>query len=178
MRQLVAAAVVIVAVGALQAEPRGGKQGQVKGLHLCCPSCEKAVRAILAKVEGVGDVACDRKNKTVTFSAKDQKTAVKALDALFAGGFAGTGSYGDVAFARATRVEGGKTDEVTVKGVHACCKTCIKAIQALFKDATVTVSGKGVQRDVHIAGKDLDPGDVQGKLEGAGFSGRLEVRKK
>jgi copper chaperone CopZ len=174
MRQLVAAAVVIVAVGVSQAEPRGGKQAKIKGLHLCCPSCEKAVRAVLDKVEGVADVTCDRKNKTVTFTAKDEKTAHKALDALYDGGFAGTGSYGDLAFARATTDSTTKTNEVTVKGVHACCKRCVGILKGLFKDATVTVTGEGVQKDLRITGKDLSVGEVLSKLESAGFSGRAK----
>jgi hypothetical protein len=135
------------------------------------------VRAILDKVEGVADVTCDRKNKTVSFTAKDKETAHKALDALYDGGFAGTGSFGDLSFARATAATKGQTNEVTVKGVHACCKRCVGIIKGLFKDATVTVTGTGVQKDLRITGENLNVSEVLSKLEGAGFSGRAEGKK-
>jgi copper chaperone CopZ len=175
MRHFLMAAVLIAAVGVLHVAAQDGKTAVITGPHICCGMCEKSVGAILSKVDGVADVQCDRKKKTVTFTAKDQQAAQSALEAMYKGGFAGTAKFGDKSIALTTTGGGaGKADSLTVKGVHACCGQCVKALQKLFPDATVTVAGKGAQRDVTIAGKDLAASDVLKKLHGAGFNGNVE----
>jgi copper chaperone CopZ len=173
MRVLCGVAVLVAAVGVLQANPAQDTKAEVKGLHLCCKQCEVSVVGILGKIDGISDVKTDRKSKTVSFAAKDKAAFQKAYDALYNGGFAGTGTFGDTVTARDSAKTEGKVDEVTVKGVHACCNQCIGALNALFKDSKVTVIGKGTQRDVQISGKDLNVGEVLRKLESAGFSGRV-----
>src|SRR5205807_8974722 len=101
MRSLCATAVFTLVAGLVQAAG-DGKKAEINGPHICCGNCEKSVKAILAKVDGVSEVQCDRQNKTVTFTARDKKAAEKALDAMFAGGFAGTAMYDGVSFARAS----------------------------------------------------------------------------
>jgi copper chaperone CopZ len=172
MRSLCAGTVLVLVASLVQAGD--GKKGEINGPHICCGNCEKSVQAILAKVDGISDVQCDRKNKTVTFTARDKTAAQKALDAMFEGGFAGTGKYDNVSFGRASSSTAGKADTITVKGVHACCGQCHKALKALFPDATVTIAGSGAQRDITIAGKDLSAAEVQQKLQKAGFSGKIE----
>jgi copper chaperone CopZ len=171
MRQLVLAAVIVAVVGVA---PAGAdEKTEVKGPHICCPMCAKSVEAILGKVEGVSEVKCSVPNKTVTFNATNKATAEKALDALYTGGFAGTAKFGDAAITRpAPKVEG-KGNEVVVKGVHSCCGMCVKAITGLFPDSKVTIDGSGAQRDVHIAGKDLDFATVLKALNDKGFNGTV-----
>jgi copper chaperone CopZ len=166
-------AVLILTAGVLPANPPQDTKAEVKGLHLCCKQCVNTVGGILGKIDGVSDAKCDIKGKTVTFTAKDKATFEKAFNALHDAGFAGTGKFGDTGIARASSKTEGKSDEVTVKGVHACCGMCISALQGLFPDAKVTVTGKGTQRDVRVAGKDLNAGEVLQKMESAGFTGKL-----
>jgi hypothetical protein len=137
------------------------------------------VQQILGKVEGIGDVKCDRANKSVSFTAKDPTAVMKAVEALEAGGFGPTeGEFGDTSFKKAIKTTTGmKTNEVTVLGVHACCGQCNTAIKALFKDAQVTITGKGPQKDLRITGKDLDPAQVLNTLQEAGFTGKVGVKK-
>jgi periplasmic mercuric ion binding protein len=175
MRQLLTAA-VLAAICALQATAQDGKQTVITGPHICCGNCEKSVAAILDKVEGVADVKCDRKNKTVTFNAKNLKAAQAALAAMYEGGFAGTAKYGDTELTRSLSTDKTKSNEITVKGVHACCGMCHKAIQKLFADAKVTFAGTGPQREVTITGKDLVANDVLLKLSEAGFNGTVEKK--
>ena len=47
-------------------------------------------------------------------------------------------------------------------------------VPALFKDAKVTISGEGAQKDVTISGKDLDPNTVLSTLEKGGFTGKVK----
>ena len=65
---------------------------------------------------------------------------------------------------------------MTVKGVHACCGMCHKAIKALWPDATVTIDGSGPMRDITVAGKDLNAGEVIMALRKAGFNGKIDKK--
>jgi copper chaperone CopZ len=178
MRSLCLAVVLVVAVGAAPASAQEGQKAEFKGLHICCRNCVKSVKGILDKVEGVTEVSCDIPTKTVTFMAKDMETAVKAMDALYAGGFAGTLTVGTTKTVRDTAVKSAKTKKVTVHGVHACCPQCHKAITKLFQGSRVTIAGIGPQRDVIVEGVDLDPGAILRELQTAGFSGKIQKKKR
>jgi copper chaperone CopZ len=174
MRQLLVASVVVLTFGALRSAAE--EKAEIKGPHICCKNCVKAVEAILAKVDGVSDVKCSVKDKTVTFTAKDKAAAAKALGAMYDGGFAGAAKYGDIAISRATAKVEGKEKDVTVKGVHACCGQCTTAIKGLFPDAKVTITGAGAQRDVTIEGTDLSFAGVLQALNAKGFTGKVEKK--
>jgi copper chaperone CopZ len=169
MRQLCVIALTLFVVRGLWAGE--AESGKATGLHICCNQCEKVVKGILDKVEGVSDVECDRKNKTVTFKLKDGKGADKVLQALSKGGFCCTVTVGGKSIAEGPADSKDKADEVTVKGVHACCKQCKEAIEKLFPDAKITLTGKGPQKDLTISGKDLVVSDVLKTLNKAGFTG-------
>jgi copper chaperone CopZ len=175
MRKLFVVAVAAVAsVVVLQASAGGGKTGEIKGSHICCGMCVKIVEGMLAKVDGLSDVKVDKGSKTVTFTAKDKKTAEKAVAAMYEGGFSGAAKYGDANITPAAAKLDGKAKEVTVKNVHACCGQCVKALKATFPGAEVKVDGKGPQKDVHISGTDLSLSEVMQKLHEAGFNGKIE----
>jgi copper chaperone CopZ len=174
MRQLLMAAVVVVAFGAAQA--RADEKAEIKGPHICCKQCVKVVEGLLAKVDGVSEVKCSIKDKTVTFTAKDKEATAKALDAMVEGGFAGSAKFGDAGIARKAAKLEGKADAVVVKGVHSCCGQCRTAIKGLFPDAKVSFAGPGPQQDVTIAGTDLSLPAVQAALNDKGFSGKVEKK--
>ncbi len=67
-----------------------------------------------------------------------------------------------------------KVNKVTVKDVHVCCNTCRTVIGELFKGTTITYEGKGTQRDVTIAGDNLEPAAVLQTLRNAGFTGTIQ----
>jgi copper chaperone CopZ len=171
-RFVVVAAVLVFSVGSLQAE-----KITVEGVHLCCDQCVKAVGEALKKVDGVSDVKCDTKTKIVTFTSKDDKASGNALDELYSAGFSGKASKenGNVFFGRVGPNPFEKsTGEVTVKGVHVCCKQCEKTIEGLFKDAKVSYSGSGPRKDLKITGKDVTKNAVWGALLKAGFTGKID----
>jgi copper chaperone CopZ len=175
MRQLFAGVTFLALVGAVYATD-GEVQCKAEGLHICCKQCENSVKGILAKVDGVSKVAVDRKGKTVTFEAKDAKAADAAVTALFNGGFCGKMMVGDKTVDVKNTDLGAKADELTFKNVHACCPQCISALEGLFPDATVTITGKGAQRTVAIKGKELDPNAVLQTMQKAGFHGSYDKK--
>jgi copper chaperone CopZ len=178
MRQLFVVTVLILSVGALNAEVPGGKKVEVKGPHICCKQCVNVVGGILKKVDGVSDAACDVTNKTITFTAKDADAAAKGVKALVDGGFWGSATFdGAELKLPATKASDDKSNKVVVSKVHVCCGMCSSAINALFKDAKVTYSAKGPQKDVTVTGTDLTPAAVLEALNKAGFTGTIGEKK-
>jgi len=173
MRQLLAFVAAILAAGLSSSAVQADKV-EVKGVHLCCGACQKAVKGILDKVDGVSEIACNREAKTVTFTATDAKTAKKAFSSLRKGGFFGEASVDGTAIPVKNKAGKDKTDKVTVNDVHVCCNSCKKAIQELFADAKISYSGSGVQKNVTIAGENLEPAAVLDTFRKAGLNGTVK----
>jgi len=172
MRQLWIAILAAIFIAGLPTGKAQAEKLEVKGVHLCCGSCVKAVEGILGKVDGVSAVTCDRTKKTITFEAKDEKARKEAVSALTDGGFYGeiTSEKGEKLTAPAAP-KSEKADEVAVKNVHVCCNSCKRAITALFKDEKVEFPAKN---EVKISGKDLDKAKVVETLRKAGFNGKVD----
>ncbi|MFQ5731263.1 MAG: heavy-metal-associated domain-containing protein [Planctomycetaceae bacterium] len=58
----------------------------LRGLHLCCPLCEKGVKAAMKGVSGIEDITITRKKRTVKLTGKDIDIAA-AVAALNKAGF-------------------------------------------------------------------------------------------
>ncbi len=170
---LVLLSAVVMAVGLSAGALQAGKV-EVKGVHLCCGQCVKGVAGALKGVDGVTDAKCDQKGKTVTFTTKDDKTTAAALKALSDAGYFGDATDDGKAVKFDVAKADGKANDVTIKSVHVCCKQCENAINALFKDSKVSISGDGAKKDVKVSGKDLDKAKVQETLHKAGFNGKVE----
>jgi mercuric ion binding protein len=178
MRQLFVAAVATVALAGLCIGRAEAGKVEIKGVHLCCGSCVKAVAETLKTVDGVTDAKCDTKAKTVTFTTKDDKTTTAAVTALFASGFFGTSTDDgkEVKVETDAPTKGDKADEVTIKGVHACCGQCQGAIKKALPEGTKAAFSdkKGAQVTVKVTGKDLDKAGILEALNKAGFNGKIE----
>jgi len=148
---------------------------QVVGLHLCCPQCEKAVNAVLTKAK-VDKIEVDRKGKSASFEA-EPAACEKAVQALYKAGFACKSTINGKEYAVAAPTIPDLKEEITVKDVHICCGACQTAVKGLFKDAKVTVTGKGAQRDLTVAGTGLTAAQVMQALNKAGFNGTVEAKK-
>jgi mercuric ion binding protein len=154
---------------ALAGTVRAETKVELKGVHLCCPACVKAVGGILRQVDGVKGT-CDRENKTVTIIAPDEQTARKALDALAAGGFHGdTGSKG-LAIKDDSNAPKGKVKSLTVSGAHNCCGACCKAIKATLKKVNGVTGDTATPKatSFEVTG-DFDAAEVVKALNAAGF---------
>jgi copper chaperone CopZ len=175
VRQRFLAAFAAVALVALVAGPAFAGDVEVKGVHLCCPACVGAVQRVLKKVDGVSEVKVARADKMVTFTTKDDKTAVAALKALYDAGFYGTATHDEKAItAKVTTPKAGeKGDEITVKNVHLCCKACKRGATNALKDYTVEFP-EDTKGTLKVTGKNLDKKKVIEALRKAGFNGTVE----
>jgi periplasmic mercuric ion binding protein len=178
MRQLFMAGMILAMVGVVRANVDDPVKCKADGVHLCCGNCDKAVRQILGKVDGLSNVKVDRQAADkVTFEAKSQKEANDALAALVKGGFCCEVTAGDKKITPAKTMVNLKGDELTIVGAHMCCNACINAAKKLFPNATVTVTGDGIIRDVNISGKNLDGQTVIDTFQKGGFNGTVQAKK-
>jgi copper chaperone CopZ len=174
MRQFVIAAVAAVALAGLSLGQASAAKVEFKGTHLCCPKCVSTVKEVLAKVDGVSEVAGDQKSGTVTFTAKDEKVATAGIKALVDAGFFGTATTDG----KETKIEtpevkkGTKADSVEVKDVHVCCGRCKMGVSKALPDLKISYDGDGVMLTVKVEGKDLDKAVILEALRKAGFNGK------
>ena len=143
---------------------------KLKNTHLCCPACVRAAGAILKGVDGVQAAACDTKTKTITFTAADDKTAQKALDALAAGGFHGDTGNKNLTIKDDSGVAAGKVKSVTVSGAHNCCGACCRALKAAVKkvEGAKEDTAKPKEKTFTVSG-DFDAAELVKALNAAGF---------
>jgi copper chaperone CopZ len=166
-----AAVAALIAAGAARAETKV----ELKGTHLCCGACVKAVGTILKEIDGVKP-SCDTKTKTITIVAKDDETAQKALDALAAGGFHGDTGNETLKQKDDSGASAGKVKSLTLTGVHNCCGQCANAIKAAVKkvDGASADSLKGKQDTFEVTGE-FDAAELVKALNAAGF--HVKVKK-
>jgi copper chaperone CopZ len=159
---------------AISGAARADTTVELKGVHLCCPACTKAVSDILKKEGATGK--CDKDAKTVTITAKDDAAAQKALDALAAGGFSGETDNKDLKIKEDSGVEKGKVKSLTVTGVHNCCGACCKAIKETVKkvDGVKGDTAKPKMDTFEVTG-DFDAAELVKALNTAGF--HVKVKK-
>ena len=147
---------------------------ELKGTHLCCPACVKAVGEILKGVDGVTG-KCDTKAKTVTLTAKDDATAQKAIDALAAGGFHGDTGSKTVTIKEDSGVAKGKVKTLSVTDVHNCCGACTKSIKdAVKKVEGVTANTVKPRTTTFEVTGDFDAEAVIKALNAAGFHAKVK----
>ena len=159
---------------ALAGTARTETKVEVKGVHLCCGACVKAVNGILKSVEGVKGV-CDQKSKTVTITAADETTAQKALDALAAGGFYGDTGSKTLAMKEDSGAQAGKVKKATITGVHNCCASCCGSIKSAIKKVEgVTGNTAKPRADTFEVTGDFDVAELVKALNGAGFHVRVK----
>jgi copper chaperone CopZ len=161
---------MLAAGGAIGAETKV----ELKGTHLCCGQCVKAVEAILKKSGVTG--TCDQKAGTVTFTAADDATAQKTLDALAAGGFHGTTNSKTLVIKDDSGATAGKVKSLTLEGVHNCCGRCNTSITtAVGKVAGVTGNTAKAKSDTFEVTGDFDAADLVKALNAAGY--HVKVKK-
>jgi mercuric ion binding protein len=160
---------------ALGVTARAETKVEVKGTHLCCGNCVKAVGEILGKIDGV-EGKCDKDAGTITITAKDDAAAKKAIEALAAGGFHGDTGNKDIAFKDDSGATKGKVKSVTVTGVHNCCGMCNTAIKAAVKkvDGVKDDTCKPKTDTFEVTGE-FDAAELVKALNAAGY--HVKVKK-
>src|SRR5262249_46178234 len=168
---LAACAAFLALTGVARAETKV----ELKGVHLCCPGCTKAVGEILKKVDDVKG-ECDQKGGTVTLTAKDNAAAQKALDALAAAGFHGDTGNKDLAIKDDSGAEKGKVKTLTLTGIHNCCNQCCKGIKETVKKVGGVESDTAKPKeDTFDVKGDFDAAELVKALNAAGF--HVKVKK-
>jgi hypothetical protein len=172
MRSWVLAAAALVACVAWGAGTAYAGKVEIKGAHVCCPVCVKAITSVLNKVDGVSDAAA-AKGGSITFTTGDDKTTTAALTALANAGFLGaaTADGKEVTIDLPTPKKGKTVDSVTVTGVHLCCPNCRASCANLFLDDKVEFPDKAT---LQVDGKGLDKWAVLDLLRKAGFNGTVK----
>ena len=138
----------------------------VEKSHLCCNNCVTGVNKAVATVDGA-KATCDQKAGKITITAKDEASAQKAVDALFAAGY-----FGKVTGATVKDDSGakaGKSNGATVSDIHNCCGKCTTTINDTVKKvpgATAVVANK--QTSFPVAG-DFEQTKLVQEFNDAGF---------
>ena len=163
-------------IAALVGMARPETKVEVKGVHICCPQCEKAIGKILgdAGVKGT----CSKDTKTVSITATDAAGAQKALDGLAAAGFHGDTGNKDLAIKDDSGAKDGKVKEAKVSGIHNCCGACCKAIKEILKkvDGVKEEDVKPKEGAFTVKG-DFDAAKMVKALNDAGLHCKVEAGK-
>jgi periplasmic mercuric ion binding protein len=158
----------------LSAAARADTTVELKGTHLCCGACVKAVNDTLKGIEGVSG-KCDAKAKTVSITAKDDATAQKAIDALAAAGFHGTTSNDKITVKEDSGVKAGKVKSLTLTNVHNCCGACTNAIKSTLKKVDgVTGDTVKAKADTFEVTGNFDAEALVKALNAAGFHSKVK----
>jgi len=174
MKTIRLAAVATAALLFLSNAARAETTVELKGTHLCCGACVKAVNETLKGIDGVTG-KCDPKAKTVTITAKDDATAQKAIDALAAAGFHGTTDSDKVKVHEDSGVKAGKVKTLTVTNVHNCCGACTSAIKKAVKKVDgVTGDTVKAKADTFEVTGDFDAEALVKALNDAGFHAKVK----
>lgn len=151
---------------------------EVTGVHLCCGQCVTAVGNTLKDVEGVSGAACDREEKTVTFTAANEEAAQAGIDALAEAGFHGSAKHGDdeLEFPESGAKEDAKANEITLSGLHLCCGACVRAVDAVVNevDGVNTGTCDREKRTCSVTGENISVEALIKALNDAGFHAKIE----
>ena len=152
----------------------------ISGVHLCCRGCEEGVEESLVTateedgkdLEGV-ELEISRKEGTVVVKAPSGQKAKTALAAISSGGFWGTS---DNSALEVPYKKGGAditTDVMTVKDMHFCCGSCVKAFEKALKEVkgVEETTAKEGSSSAKITGEGFVPSEVSAALRAAGFGG-------
>lgn len=165
-------ALLAMMAGSVQAETKV----ELKGVHLCCGACVKAVAKAVSEVQGV-TAKCDQDAETVTLTATDDAAAQKALDALSAAGFHGSTGNDKLAMKDDSGVKPGKVKKLEVSGVHNCCGSCTTRIKTALKEVSGATSSTVKSKDSAFTVEgDFDAADLVKTLNAAGFHVKVATK--
>ena len=144
---------------------------KITKVHLCCDKCVNAAKKVVSAVDGASATP-DKTTSTVEITAPDTATVQKAVDALVKAGFFGECGDPSVKISAGTSAKGDKVQTLTVKGVHLCCPSCVKAVHkalAAVPGDTADTAAKGVE-SFTVTG-DFKDSDIFAALQKAGLTG-------
>lgn len=154
----------------------------VRGIHLSCDACVVDSEGSLKEIAGISDAKADLNGRSLTFKARDEKTAQTGIKALAESGFFGRAAFGnkDLAFPDLGIKKGEKRDTITLTGIHLSCGACRKsAHEALTKlDGLSSMEIDPAQRTIKLTGAGMIVQDAVDLLHKAGFYPTLKTPEK
>jgi copper chaperone CopZ len=143
----------------------------LQGVHNCCKSC---TNGITKAVTSVKEVTAAADGTTVTITAKSKSSAKKAVDALMAAGYYGTGAdvqKSSLSNSAATK----KLTEATVSGAHLCCQKCANAMADAVKSVPgVTEHTVASKASTFTVKGEFTEADLIAAMNKAGFHGAVK----
>ncbi len=143
----------------------------LEGVHNCCKSC---TNGITKAVTSVKDVTAAADGTTVTITAKSKSSAKKAVEALMAAGYYGTGAEVEKSsFSSSAATK--KLTEATVSGAHLCCQKCANAMADAVKSVPGVTEHTVVSKASTFTVKgEFTEADLIAAMNKAGFHGEVK----
>lgn len=144
----------------------------LEGVHNCCKSC---TNGITKAVTSVKDVTAAAEGGTVTITAKTKASAKKAVEALLAAGYYGTGAEAEKTASTTTSAPAKKLTEATVSGAHLCCQKCANAMADAVKSVPgVTGHTVASKASTFTVQGEFTEADLLAAMNKAGFHGEVK----
>lgn len=153
----------------------------ISHVHICCDSCIAAVDEALTDVEGVSNVVAD-KNKTIRFTAADDKAVEAGIKALAKHGFFGQAKQGTkkLAFPANGSKKGEKSNQIELEGVHLCCGACVTGAKTALENvgglSTIDIDRAGGR--IILKGAGMETAKALDALNAGGFYATLKKKEK
>ena len=170
MKNLIVTAIATLALALTVATQASEVTAKLSGVHLCCPSCVKAVEG----VQGVTATA-NQEQGIVTLTGPDTATVQKAADALVAAGYFGKSSDPAIKLNSETGAKDKNVKSLEVENVHLCCGKCVKAVNTALgevKGVTGNTAAKGATAFT-VTG-DFNDKEVFSALQKSGLTGQAK----
>jgi len=181
LRFSIVAGIVLTLTAASAATVQAGNV-TVKKVHVCCGACVAAIDKSLKGVTGVTDAKADRKSKTVSFTAENDKAAEAGIKALAKAGFHGAAAHDSkkLNFPASGAKKGDKSNSITLNGVHLCCGGCKSTAKRAFRGlkGVLDVKCDSKAKTVALTGTSIDVVAAVAALNKAGFHGSLKKAAK
>ena len=166
----------LLSILALAASVRAETTLTMTGVHNCCGSCAKGIIKAGSIGEGV-TIDVPEKSTTVTITSKKKGDAMKAAEAIIAGGYYGKiegGEPSKSASKPAAKPEA-KMTKATVSGVHLCCKKCEVAAADAVKTVTGIIKSDIVAKATSFTVEgEFTKTELATALNAAGFAGDIK----
>lgn len=142
---------------------------KLSDVHLCCPTCQKAVELAVGSVAGA-NVQVDRDDKSVVVSAASDDVAQQALDAIAKAGFYGKSDHPSINMI--PDIAEGNVSNAKMTGFHNCCGSCEYSIKSSLESVSGVKQAEITKRSCQITGNFNKKAGFDA-LNKAGFSAKI-----
>jgi copper chaperone CopZ len=174
---LLAPLFVLVALTLTAAAPDAPTTVTLSDVHLCCGKCVKGINTAVTPVAGAAAV-CDTTADTVVLTAPDKDTLQKAVNAIVAAGYFGKSSDSSIKVDAATGAPDGNVTTLDITGVHNCCASCAKDLNAALANVPGITSGPiAANASAFTITGNFNAKALFDELQKAGFTGTVAPAK-